>query len=106
MSTSLALFLIFYYLVLCIVTAVIATTRNRKGSNWFILGLILTPVFAMLMLLSFEDLSLVDPSIQLDDLNTKIDKNREDDKHEKDRIISDIDEISRRLDKLDEYAIK
>lgn len=89
-----------YYFLLCIVTAIIATTRDRKGSNWFFLSIILTPAFAMLVLLSFEDLSLIDPSIQIKDMDAKIDKYRELNEHDRDRILREIDELSTKLNQI------
>jgi hypothetical protein len=50
--------LLFYWLALALIPAVLANSRGRSPVGWFLLGVVLTPFLAIILVLVIADLSV------------------------------------------------
>jgi hypothetical protein len=46
----------FFYLVFCVAVGLLASSRGRSGTLWFILSLLISPVLALIILLVMRNL--------------------------------------------------
>ncbi|MBL4815823.1 MAG: hypothetical protein JKY74_10100 [Shewanella sp.] len=65
---------VFFWIVLSIAVAVIATSKNRSGFGWFLISFLITPLIAIICVACMPAIAKDDPTKKLNSSSAQVSK--------------------------------